>query len=625
MTASVTVGARASLDANAGGPAGTLVEATAAMHLDTISSDPSDSQQVWQQVKAAKMPHVPAGSSQTGKPMIAGGVGDCDPPLRRHALSSLAECAVIALLPLLALAYLPAGPAGLDAARLPREFALAGLAGCALVGMLAAGSVCLSIGEWLLVASVGSAILSTIAAANAYLALRASAISLSSIILGLAIRRMNTRMRRRAIMWLYFAAALAAVIALAEGAHIVPNMSLPSRGPGGVFLHRNAAAQFVTVVLPAGWWLAHTCRRRLTLWLVCCTTTCMTCFITLSRCRGAWVAAGTGALVLLACAAWEQRTLVPSARRTCWITSAAAGVLFAIPLSGKVGYTERRPLIATASRLFDIRSGSGEGRVQEMENSIHMWQDAPLLGAGPGNWSVEYTRYAPINDPSRLEGLLSVDSQPHSDYVGLVTERGLLGVGLIAAALVVFLRRLTRPGLEPVAAATASATLLVAFVMGAADPIVLTAAGLGALVVILGALVPQARAGRRDCVRLRIAALEYLGACGACLGTFVAIVFLFRSVLAASEYARPHSKQLFAHAAQIAPWDYRAQMLLSAAYISQHECAAASEPLRRAHALEPYWPAPVELGEECDPPVIAWQSAQARLPLSKAMLNVFSY
>lgn len=527
-------------------------------------------------------------------------------PMRHSPVRASASVAVVVLVPLLAIPYLPARLAGLDASRLPKELALAAIATCALFILASVQQRRLSAGEWLLVAAVGSAAVSAAAATNAYLAFRATSISLCATVVAVALRRADTRTRLNAIYAMCLAATIAAGVGLAEAAHLVAKISLPSRGPGGVFLHRNAAAQFVALGLPPMWWAVQTTQSRTTRWTLVLATACLACFIVVSRCRGAWVAVSITFIALIVVTGWRRRRgdRVDYPRTAHWIAAIAVGVLLAIPLSREVTYTERNPLIATALRVLDIRSGSGLGRLRQMQHSVRMWQDAPLLGVGPGNWSVEYPRYAPPNDPSLLSGTLSVDSQPQSDYVGLVTEQGLLGVALITAAVLLLLRRLMDRTGDAVSRVAAAMTLLMALIMGAADAVVLTAAGAGAVAVIAAALVPRGPAMEHARVRRAVAELERFTFVAASLWVVGALAFLSRSALATVQYVHPAGVESFVRAARIAPWDYRAQMFVAAGLIERDSCEAATGPLDRAHTLEPYWSAPGELGAECDPPLV---------------------
>src|SRR5690606_12029246 len=105
----------------------------------------------------------------------------------------------------------------------------------------------------------------------------------------------------------------------------------------------------------------------------------------------------------------------------------------------------------------------------------------PLLGAGPGNWQVEYPAHAADNDPSLDRGQPGMTSNPwpSSDWIALLSERGLIGAGLLLLAAVGMViasgRRLrsARDAEEGVAAVTCLALIAWTATVGAFDAVLL--------------------------------------------------------------------------------------------------------------------------------------------------------
>jgi O-antigen ligase len=512
--------------------------------------------------------------------------------------------AIVVLIPLLGIACIPGEYAGLDGSSLPKELSLVALAFCALLTLSGQDRKYLSAGEWMLVAIIGTSAISATRAINVYLAFRATTITFAAILLILALRRLDPRTRRISLLVMWATGTITALVALGELAHLVPRLSLYSRGPGGLFLHRNSAAQFVALALPSSWWLLSKSRRLVLRCAIAASTISMVCFIVVTRCRGAWVATAAAVLMILCASFWKPGIIALRHRSSgfLWTACIAAGVLMAIPITNRARYKEEHPLTLTAARLLDVKSGSGRGRVLEMRNSIGMWREAAFFGVAPGNWSVLYPQYAPPGDPSLLSGLMSVESLPHSDYVGVATERGLVGVFFCGAAFVMLIVRLCRRSRTHAAdAVLVVVTLVAALLMSAVDPILLSAATLGSIAVVAAAATPRsASSEHRNVKTLRpIIAAERLMWMTASLWVVFALAFFGRSVLAVAHYARPAGLQELAMARRLAPWDYRVHMLTARILVYNDRCDDVRLPVLRARALEPFWPAPEQMIEDC--------------------------
>jgi hypothetical protein len=87
---------------------------------------------------------------------------------------------------------------------------------------------------------------------------------------------------------------------------------------------------------------------------------------------------------------------------------------------------EAQPQASTpnnANRLADL---SLNGRLEQWRVAWHMFEAHPLAGAGAGGWEAEWLRHEPYND---------YNQRAHSLYVETLGELGLIGVGLLALAL----------------------------------------------------------------------------------------------------------------------------------------------------------------------------------------------
>jgi hypothetical protein len=91
--------------------------------------------------------------------------------------------------------------------------------------------------------------------------------------------------------------------------------------------------------------------------------------------------------------------------------------------------------------VVNYRGGSGQGRLKQWRNSARLVARSPVLGVGPGNWSVRYPAVAPAGDPSLARDGTTANPWPSSDWVAFASERGLLGVGALGAAFALLLWR----------------------------------------------------------------------------------------------------------------------------------------------------------------------------------------
>jgi hypothetical protein len=112
-----------------------------------------------------------------------------------------------------------------------------------------------------------------------------------------------------------------------------------------------------------------------------------------------------------------------------------AGLLGATLLPHRLAWSSGRPLARTLATIADLESGSGRGRVLQARTTLSMIAAHPILGVGPGGWSVEYSRYAPAGDPTVQRGEpWQTPPRATSDWLGLCAERGLPGLLLLVAA-----------------------------------------------------------------------------------------------------------------------------------------------------------------------------------------------
>lgn len=215
--------------------------------------------------------------------------------------------------------------------------------------------------------------------------------------------------------------------------------------------------------------------------------------LALSLSRGAWLGALGGTVVLLVC-------LPQARRRLLWVAPVAA-------LAISVGYlvwpapsppTANGVLATIAQRattLLDPGADPYDQRPAIWSEALHQIRSAPLLGHGPGNFSV----IAATSSASAPE----IDAE-HAHDLALTTaaETGLLGLAMLAATVLAGVRAVVRVLADGDAATrartvTAAAALAVVLGQGVVD-FPLSNAVLALLTWLLVGLLTAATTGSRS-------------------------------------------------------------------------------------------------------------------------------
>jgi hypothetical protein len=305
----------------------------------------------------------------------------------------------------------------------------------------------------------------------------------------------------------------------------------------------------------------------------------------LTRSRAAWLAFAAVLFVFVAAMLFSA----PLRRdRTTWRRLAlialliGSGVAVALLVPNTLRWRSDNPYLETVKRVADYQEGSGRGRLVQYEYSLRMALHHPILGVGPGNWSVEYPKHAARNDPSLSDNDdgTTTNPWPSSDWVAIVAERGFLAAALLALAFLgiamsgVRQLRTALTAEEALLAATLLGTVVGAVVVGLFDAVLLLAAPALLVWAALGALdVPANATGRAPKL---IAGLMIL----------VASLGAARSAMqltAMQIYATRGDRASLARAARIDPGNYRLRMRLARIGKRQQRC----EHALAAHALFP--------------------------------------
>jgi hypothetical protein len=495
----------------------------------------------------------------------------------------------------------------LDRFFLPKEAVLHVAATLAALCCLArARALRLSRVDQLLGAFLALGLLSALLASNWWLAGRAAAVSLSGAACFWCARALaRGGLGRPLVAALALAGVLGAATSLLQTYGLRTDLFSLNRAPGGTFGNRNFMAHLCAIVLPAltmtalrarsprsfGWWSAA--------------VGLVTAALVLSRTRAAWLAL-IACVVVLGATAWfavrRARGVVRWRRLPLLAVGAAVGAALALVLPNTMNWKSDSPYLETARSVVNYRQGSGRGRLVQYTNTARMTLHHPVLGVGPGNWSVAYPRFASRGDPSLGEDGMTANPWPSSDWMTFLSERGpiaFLLLGLTFAALAVDALRALRLDADPervLAAWALLGTLAVLVVVGAFDAVLLlpppALIGWG----LLGALSPSSRP--RAVVELpttrRLAAMAIVAVVGG-----LAATQSIRQVAAMAAYGEGTRASRVERAATLDPGSYRIQLRLAESYARRGRCTEVREHAGAARALYPDAAAPKRLLAAC--------------------------
>jgi O-antigen ligase len=475
----------------------------------------------------------------------------------------------------------------LDRFFVPKELVLhlaAALAG--LLAMRALWRMSLTRVDLLLAGYLVLSAVSALFATNRWLAIRALAVTASSILLFWIARTIRDAGLARPLLG---ALALAVVAAAATSLLQTYGLNLEifseSRAPGGTLGNRNFAAHAAAFGFPLLLLCAMRAHRRATYLRWAIATAFVIAALVLTRSRAAWLAFAAVMLVLII----AMLISAPLRRdRGIWkraggvIVLAAAAVALSLALPNALHWHGRNPYLDSVRNIAGYSEGSGRGRLVQYGYSLLMTLHHPLFGAGPGNWPVEYPLRAARNDPSRDQNDrgMTANPWPSSDWFACISERGIVAFVLLALAFFGLkasgLRQLRRAidAQEALAAAALLGVIAGAAVAGMFDAVLLLAVPSVLVWPALGALSAPEETPARPAWRFVFIAALLLSIAGVVRSTF--------QIAAMDLYATHSDRASLVRAAQIDPGSYRLQMRL-ARMGGRGRC----EHARAAHALFP--------------------------------------
>ena len=528
------------------------------------------------------------------------------PPRADRAALVLVQAGAIAVV----LASLPYKAFDLDRYFVPKELALHIAAlGAAMCILLPRGRLSLARVDWLLIAYLALSTVSAVFAENRWLSTRALAISFSGAALFWVGRVLRRDGLARAVLWaVALAGAAGAATALLQAYGVTTEYFSLNRSPGGTFGNRNFMAHLSAIVAPTIVYCGVTARRSIGTLFAGILLGVIAAAEVLSRSRGAWLAllaAGVplGVIAWMTRERWSART---TAQRLMVLGVAAAiGAVIALVLPNTLEWKSESPYLESVRGMVNYQQGSGRGRLVQYTNSLRMALADPILGVGPGNWSVVYPRYASRGDPSisSLDEGMTSNPWPSSDWAAFASERGipatvlLILIFLALLGLAAWHARVSR-GTEPVLGAFAlAATVIITLVVGAFDAVLLLAPPTICVWLLFGVYAEPASAsaprqaiagGVRQWAPVIMFVLGLLAA-----GRNALQVAAMATVTASSRTPALERASLFD------PGSYRIHMHLAEAYLNAGRCERARLQARDARDLYPMAVTPRQLLSEC--------------------------
>jgi hypothetical protein len=277
--------------------------------------------------------------------------------------------------------------------------------------------------------------------------------------------------------------------------------------------------------------------------------------------------------------------------------------MVAIVLPNTLNWNSESPYLDSARGMVDYKKGSGRGRVAQYNNSLRMAIANPVFGVGPGNWPVEYVRFAPGGDRSIADDGMTANPWPSSDWVAFVSERGFVpAVALLAAFVTLFFGALRRWNeLENPDAVLAqcvlAGTIVATMVVSAFDVVLVLAAPSFLVWSILGATSGIRRNAREVAISSRA-----LGMAAVALLLF-SVVSTARSVTQTIAMTYVGRGGLTAGWVSGALWDpgsYRINLRVAELYSRRGHCSLARGYARRAVSLFPNSPQAKRIARSCD-------------------------
>ena len=478
-----------------------------------------------------------------------------------------------------------------------------------VAGMLClarAGQLRLGRTDELLALFLGLGLLSALFATNWWLAGRAVAVSVSGAICFWSARALARRgLERLLVTGLALAGVVGAATALLQAYGLESEHFSLNRAPGGTFGNRNFMAHLCVIALPAVVLTSLLAASRKAYFAWTFGIAAIGAALVMSRSRAAWlalIAAVVVMSVLGVIALRRGRGTIRPGRLILLPFASLLGGAAALVLPNTLNWSSDSPYADTAKGVVNYKDGSGQGRLVQYGNTLQMTLRHPLVGVGPGNWAVDYPRYAGRRDPSlSTEGMTS-NPWPSSDWMTFLSERGPAAFIVLGLALLVLLVDGLR-GLgtehtveERLRAVTLLGTIAILLVVGTFDAVLLLPVPALIAWSLLGALSSPARERRvidlPAARRVALVALAAMVTAGGAVrsGAQLSAMAIFSSSTRTTQLERAAARD---------PGSYRIRTRLATGYLNRGNCTRARHHASAARSFFPEAPQPRRILRSC--------------------------
>jgi O-antigen ligase len=460
--------------------------------------------------------------------------------------------------------------------------------------------------DTLLVVFLMWSLLSALFATNHWLAQRAMAVSFSSAIIFWGARlAARGGMQRVLLGSAMLATVVAAATSLAQAYGVESEWFTLARSPGGTLGNRNFIAHAVAIGLPITLWCTIVARRPVLALAGSLATAVLTATLVLSRSRAAYLAVAafialTSIPFLFSRKYWKNTHVGGRFART--LLAAFLGGTIAVIIPNSLEWNSDSPYLDSARKVVDYSSGSGRGRIAQYQNSLEIVKADPVFGAGPGNWPIRYSRFAPRGDKSLAESGVTANPWPSSDWVAFVSERGAVAtIALLGVFAVLFFGSLRGwkelPSHDDVLLRLAlAATVVSTMVVSAFDAVLLLPAPAFLVWLILGAAANDSGTTRDVRISPRLNQLLKVAAVAMLVFGVMRSSFAVAAMNAVGTGERTAG---WVAAARLDPGSYRINQRLSDLYANRGQCTRARPYVRRALELYPTSPPARRAARRC--------------------------
>lgn len=447
---------------------------------------------------------------------------------------------------------------------------------------------------------------SALFATNHWVAQRSLSISISGAIIFWGARFVAPTSYRPILIACAIATVAAAAFCLAQAYGLDTEYFSTNRAPGGTFGNRNFVAHIAAIGLPALGWCTVTARRPLGAFLGSLGGALVAGALVLSRSRGAWLAVAASALILLipliaSRKYWRGQHV--GGRFARLSLAAAIGGMVAIVLPNSLNWNSESPYLDSARGMVDYKTGSGRGRIAQYKNSLQMAASNPIFGVGPGNWPVQYVRYAPDGDRSLSDDGMTANPWPSSDWVAFISERGFVPTAaLMCAFVILFFASLRRwsdlENADVVLTQCVLAGTIVAAIVASAFDVVLV---LGAPSLLVWAILGATSGVRRGVKDVEVSPRTLAIAATALLvASIVAVARSAAQTISMTAVGRGGRTAGWVEGAMWDPGSYRINYRVAELYSRRGRCSLARGYARQAVALFPNSPQAKRIARNCD-------------------------